>query len=306
MLDSIISKYSIVRGALRSDEIGYIAFVRDDLVPNKVEHTFLLVFHKGKWLWPTNEDRVNWTTTSLAVVEHPKEQALFMGLFGQIFRVGSGDVAPEGALTSLPDGPESFGPMRCIRAINGRAYAVGMGRQAYVRLGLDRWERIDFNVRTGLSENNIFSFETVHGFSEHQIFAAGRRGEIWFYDGASWTQEDSPTNRIITDLWCSGTGLVIACGMAGTILVRDADGWRVIDHGATDEDFWSIAELGERIFLATMRNVYELRKDSLIPVDFGDDAPATCFMLTAASGVLWSVGAKNIFSFDGQTWSRIV
>jgi hypothetical protein len=39
---------------------------------------------------------------------------------------------------------------------------------------------------------------------------------------------------------------------------------------------------------------------------FGPDAPATCFALSVASNTMWSVGAKNIFSFDGALWTRVV
>jgi len=36
-----------------------------------------------------------------------------------------------------------------------------------------------------------------------------------------------------------------------------------------------------------------------------DDKPATCLRLTAADGVMWSIGAKDVLSFDGKTWTRI-
>jgi hypothetical protein len=302
MLKQILNEFSIVRGALRNEEIGYITLVKDDLAQERVEHSLFLVFHKGGWLRLTNDDKVNWSTTSMTVVKEPKEQALFMGLWGDIFRVGSGDVKEESALAGLPDGPKSSGPMRCIRAIEGRAYAVGMGRQVYVRKGMDSWERMDMGVRT---DNDFNSFEALHGLSADSIYAAGRRGEIWHYDGAHWVQEDSPTNRIITDLWCAPSGTVFACGQAGTVLVRSGGVWRFIDHEATEDDFWSVREFNGKVYLATMTGVYELSGNSVVPTDFGAEAPQTCFDLSVAGNVLWSIGAKNLFSFDGTRWTRV-
>jgi hypothetical protein len=303
MIDKLLDDFSIVTGELRNDDLGYITLVKDDLARDHVEHSFFLVFHRGKWLWPTaNADMANWTTTSLTVVKEPLEQALFMGLWGQIQRVGSGDVNEELALASLPEGPKDSGPVRCIRAIAGRAYAVGMGRQVYERKGTDSWERMDMDVRTDLA---VHSFEAIHGLDATSMYAAGRRGEIWHYDGMQWRQEDSPTKRIITDIWCSGSGKVFACGQGGTVLVRSGGVWRLVDHDATEDDFWSVREFRGRVFLATMRDLHELSGDALTPVNFGSDAPATCFALSVAGNTLWSVGAKNIFSFDGTLWTRV-
>jgi hypothetical protein len=303
MINEILNDFSIVTGELRGDDFGYITFVKDDLARDHVEHSFFLVFHKGEWLWPTDGDTTNWTTTSLTVVKEPLEQALFIGLWGQVQRVGSGDVNEEFALANLPDGPKTSGHIRCIRAIAGRAYAAGMRRQVYRREGMDSWERMDMDVRTDLTGHG---FAAIHGLDAASIYAAGLRGEIWYYDGMRWRQEDSPTKRIITDIWCSASGKVFACGLGGTVLVRSDGVWRLVDHDATVDDFWSIREFGGRVFLAAMRDLYELSGDTVVPVNFGHDAPATCFALSVAGNTMWSVGAKNIFSFDGTRWTRVV
>jgi hypothetical protein len=303
MINKILDDFSIVTGELRRDDLGYITFVKDDLAQDHVEHSFFLVFHKREWLWPTDRDTTNWTTTSVTVVKEPLEQALFIGLWGQVQRVGSGDVKEELALADLPEGPKTAGPICCIRAIAGRAYAAGMGRQVYRRNGMDSWQRMDLDVRT---DQAAHSFQAIHGLDATSIYAAGMRGEIWHYDGMRWRQEDSPTKRIITDVWCSGAGKVFACGQGGTVLVRSRGVWRLVDHDATEDDFWSIREFAGRVFLATMRDLYELNGAAVTLTNFGPDAPATCFALSVAGNTMWSVGAKNIFSFDGTRWTRVV
>ena len=306
MFRTIINDHAIVRGVLRTTDLGYIAFGNDALLANHDEHSLFLVYHQGNWIWPTNQDRSDWTTTSATVVTAPKIQALFMGLYGQIFRVGSGDVSEESALQHLQDGPSSFGPMRCICAVEGRAYAVGMGRQAYRRLDQNRWERIDHTCRSSLETNNTYSFESMHGLVESNIFAAGRCGEVWKFDASEWTQEASATLNVLTDIRVLTNGAVLACGLDGTLVERTATGWIVVAHDITVDDFMSICEFKGRVYVSTMNDVYEYNDRSIVPVDFGTDRPQTFFCLSAAGDAMWSVGAKSIYSFDGATWQRIL
>lgn len=308
MLTSLLIGHSIVRGALRSDNLGYIAFAKDELASQGFEHSFFLVFHNGAWLWPTMDDHTQWATSSVTIVKNPREQALYLdlGSRGEIYRVGSGDVLEELALFELPEGPKDFGPMCCIRSIDGDAYAVGMGRQVYRRRDVNRRERMDFGVRTKLEMNNTYSFEAVHGFSHSNIYAAGRRGEIWRFDGRSWAQQTSPTDQIITDICCTSSGTVVACGLGGTLLSSDNGvDWIDSEQETTREDFWSIVDFKGRTFLATTSALYEQIAEALVQVDFGEDFPATCLSLSTSENVLWSIGPKDIFSFDGSRWSRV-
>ena len=40
--------------------------------------------------------------------------------------------------------------------------------------------------------------------------------------------------------------------------------------------------------------------------DFGNDLPGSCYHLSTAKGVMWSIGAKDVLSFDGKTRTRVV
>ncbi|MFH4032213.1 hypothetical protein WAI50_20455, partial [Acinetobacter baumannii] len=59
------------------------------------------------------------------------------------------------------------------------------------------------------------------------------------------------------------------------------------------------------LYVSSATAVYTLVGGHLKEVDFGDEQPQRCFHLSAADGVLWSIAAKDIFSFDGQQWTRI-
>ena len=79
------------------------------------------------------------------------------------------------------------------------------------------------------------------------------------------------------------------------------DEWEIVDVKTFAHDLWDIHWFG-KVYLATMTDVYTYTAAGLEPVDFGPDPPASCYRLTSAQGVLWSVGSSDIVSFDGTQW----
>jgi hypothetical protein len=68
-----------------------------------------------------------------------------------------------------------------------------------------------------------------------------------------------------------------------------------------------VVVIGASCHVATTSALYRLQCDALQPVDFGGgDAPQSFYHLTAADGVMWSIGERHVFSFDGRRWTRIV
>jgi hypothetical protein len=302
---NLLDQLSIVTGVLRYDDLAYLALVDDASAPDGMEHTIFLEWDAGTLRRP-DLDVMAWAAAGGTCVSVPSSQGLFVGLSGQVYCIGGGDIHTEQILAGRPDGPETFGPLRAVKAVGGTAYAVGMGRQVYRRTGCDAWERIDLDVRTSLADNHLHSFETIDGFSPADLFAAGRRGEIWHYTRGGWVQEPSPMTTTITALLCASDGAVYACGLDATVARRTASGWEQIEHNATSGDLWSLAELKGRIFCSGFHGVFEVVDGGLRPVDFGADPPQTTFCLTTADQVLWSIGAKDVVAFDGSMFSRVL
>ena len=201
--------------------------------------------------------------------------------------------------------PKKRGPLREIRGIaKGRAYAVGTCRQAYVRDGEDQWRCIDQSAQGGDTPITDTSFESIDGFSEQEIYTVGWEGEIWKYDGSVFTQQNSPTNLALHKVRCAPDGFAYACGQLGTLLRGRDDQWEVIEHGSTREDLWGMEVFDGQLYVSSNHLVYRLEDGKLTPVDFGDDAPRTCYHLSAADGIMWSIGAKDVMEFDGSNWTR--
>lgn len=295
---------SFVTGAVRRKDIAYLALVADELVPQKVDHTYPLAWNDPKW-FGSDIGMQEWTTAGVAVTRQPLEQGVFLGMGGEIFCMGSGKSNHEKIRAGEPDSPEQRGLMRGIRGIGKTVFAVGMSRQVYRRDGVNVWTCIDQSARPKAGDQTVYSFESIDGFAEEDLYAVGRRGEIWHYDGKTWHPIDSPTNLILTNVCCADDGMVYICGRLGMLLKGRANRWEVIDHQATQDDFWGIAWLGDHLYVSSMRGVYCLKDQTLTPMDFGEDVPQTYYHLSSRDGVMYSIGAKDLMSFDGKKWTRI-
>lgn len=298
-------QFSYVTGVPRDAAVGAVALVSDELAAGQIEHTVPMIWSGGRWLRASAE-RLDFTTVSMAVVPTPLRQAVYLGLHGNVFFIGAGDEHEE--VIDTPDGaPERLGMMRGLRTIAGQLYAVGMRRQVYRRDNINLWTDLGTSARPRPEDDTVRSFEAIDGFEPSEIYAVGREGEIWQFDGRIWHQAASPTNVVLTGVCCGGDGVAYACGRLGILLRGRGDRWEIVQHEVTSQDFWGIAWLDGRLYLATSYQIFHFENDILTPVAFGTDTPRSCFHVQASAegNVLWSIGAKDVMAFDGASWTRI-
>ncbi len=198
-----------------------------------------------------------------------------------------------------PRNPRAGG-IRSVSEIAGKAYAVGLRGMVYRLDGVRRWTRLD----DGLPDT--FDIQAIHGFDVSEIYAVGRDGGLWQYDGKRWVQRKLPTKMNLTSAKCAGDGSVYVTGHGGLLLRGRGDAWAAIRQEQTSDDLLDVEWFEGSAYVSTMRNVYRVDGDELAPVNFGDDAPRTCHQLSAAKGVMWSNGEFDIMSYDGSTWARVV
>lgn len=295
------SGLSITTGAVRYSNLCYLIATHDDAISEGYIDSILYTFYQGVWY----AGAVKWLACSGTVCHVPAERSLTLGTDGSVEASGGGVVKEEAPIATCGVDPKKRGPLREIRGIaKGRAYAVGTCRQAYVRDGEDQWRCIDQSAQVGDTPITDTSFESIDGFSEQEIYTVGWEGEIWKYDGSVFTQQNSPTNLALYKVRCAPDGFAYACGQLGTLLRGRNDQWEVIDHESTREDLWGMEYFDGHLYVSSTHFVYRLEDDKLIPVDFGDDAPSTCYHLSAADGIMWSVGPKDVMEFDGTNWKR--
>ncbi|WP_228378024.1 beta propeller repeat protein [Chryseobacterium luteum] len=300
--DPRLSGLSISTGVVRHPDLCYWIATHDEARSEGYTSSILYTLYRGTLY----AGLVPWLACSGTVCHVPVERYVMLGTDGSVEVSGGGTKIDE-IIASCGVDPRKRGPLREIRGIaKGRAYAVGTCRQAYVRDGEDQWRCIDESAQVGDTPITDTSFESIDGFSEQEIYTVGWEGEIWKYDGSVFSQQNSPTDLALYKVRCAPDGFVYACGQLGTLLRGRDDQWEVIEHDSTEEDLWGMEVFDGHLYVSSISFVYRLEDGKLNPVDFGDDIPRTCYHLSAADGIMWSIGSKDIMEFDGSDWKRVL
>lgn len=293
-------RFNFLTGVARNSNIAYFLAVSNNLTKDEDELANSHVFEWNNKKWKGHLE-LNWEATSICVCHIPREQMVVLGREGQVVIAGQGEIYTEDIFSNTES--EELSSFREVREIVDKAYAVGMDYSVYRRDGRNQW--IHINNGLSLETSKVVGFESVHGFSESDIYAVGWNGEIWHYNGILWSQVNSPTNLILTKVLCAGDGYVYACGQAGILLRGKKNRWEIIEQDETDEDFWDIEWFNGKLYISTIQFLYTLKDDLLVLEDFNGEIPETCYHLSSADGVMWSIGAKDIVVFDGNEWTPL-
>jgi hypothetical protein len=293
----------LIRTAIvRNPTTGYI-YACDVDTEDENPHTLILTWEDGTIL--TGD--CNYNAHSACVVNKPKFTLVHIseqGYYGAHTATehGTGDILDDSH--PLPTKPRQGG-FRSVAEIDGKAYTVGLRGMVYRLDKLlkekGKWTRID----EGLP--NTFNIQAIHGFNASDIYAVGRNGEVWHFNGRSWNKLELPTNINLYSVKCvKENEQVYVAGNDGILIRGRDDAWKVVEHGATKDNISDIEWFQEKLYISTRHNLYQLEGDNLVPVDFGKDRPKTFYQLSKAEGVMWANGEYDIMSFDGKKWTRIV
>ncbi len=300
MSGHMTDKFTYLGGAVKFKDLFMFSLKADALDYESNPRTYFSANDQGGWCGFGKEP---WPMVSMCYCTIPKNQFAVLGPHGHVMILGSKDNHPE-VVGEGDGGVSARGPLTRVRTIAGKAYAVGMDRQVYRRDDANRWTCIDQSARPGPKE--VKGFESIDGFRADDIYAVGYDGDIFHWNGKAWRQIDSPTNLILTDVCCAADGQVYIVGQMGTIIRGRGDRWEVLDHGGGKAHLWNCAVFQGRLYTTTNSKLLHLGADGkLVPVDFGDDLPGTVYHLATGDGILLSIGAKDVMSFDGTTWTRI-
>ncbi len=297
---SDIDDGSFVTGVPMSVDTGWIVMAMDNLAKQEIEHSAILKYNYGAI------EKVclkMFRTKYVAWLANLKE-AVFVGDNGECAAVGSGGVVRDEYVTSSSISPRNTGHIRSATTIGDDVIVVGMQRQVYRRVGAASWVDMMQGIPS-IDPGCVTGFECVLAISPDEIYAAGWHGEIWTFDGTRWNQIDSPTNRIITSLCLNGEGDIIGCGRNGMFIKGRRDTWHEIDDLVCPDDLWSVEYYSGSAYASGLRIMYVLSDDGIEVVDF-DSLQASSFgLLVSGGGVLWSMGEKDLISFDGSNWVRL-
>ena len=298
--------YTITTGAVLNDDYLIIILSNDARLEKDSEDNHSFVGIKKQNTWRIAES--GYPISSQATITVPEPAIISISAVGIVRKStpkGGNDEENVGVFSG--NRIQGRTRLREVRAISGLAYTVGSRRSVYKRDTVDKWSCIDKDCYA--PENFQVGFDSIHGFSPTEIYAAGENGEIWQYNGESWKQRETGTNAWLNKIVCAENGFVYAVGEKGTILKGRNDKWALIEEVSSGHEFWSIESYKGRLFLtADTISLYELLPNGELKlVNFGDcPPPTTAYHLTTGGGCLYCFGFKDIRKFDGFVWTEVL
>ena len=282
-----LSKDSLFsRGAAREKNLAYFALLDRKLARKDVPHTRFVSLYQGT---VTALDDVNWRTAGMCIVKKPVLKVIAVGAGGQVFAYVGGNAMAESIAPTPTD-------LRGCTVVGGYAYACGANREVFRRYGEGKW--LAMHAPSG------GSFEAMAGYHDREIYAVGADGEIWQLENTDWLQRASPVKVALTGVCCADDDRVYAVGQRGTLVVGRDDAWKKLPQPKLTDDLWDVCWFGGKLYAASTSTLYVLKGSVLAPVDFGSAAPKSCYRLTHADGVLWSIGQDSVAFYDGVKWTR--
>lgn len=298
-----IGDLRVTTGLARTAQEAYLGLVFPDLVEQQAPHTMLLGLTPHELVGV----RLHWSMCAITPGTEDGERFVAVGQYGNVLVGNLSATQEENGLLTGRSTPLQRGPLVAARTIGRHVYAVGTTRQCYRRDGRDTWTCIDASAQSHGKDITDYSFQAIDGYGEDEIYTAGWEGEIWLWNGKHWALCDSPTNLGLHAVACGGDAKVYAAGQVGTLLRGRGDDWEVVEHGATEEDFWDLAWFQGRLYLSTTRFVYVLDDHGRLQrISFGEEVSLTAYHLRVIEGTLWSIGPDDVLIFDGQVWTRII
>lgn len=292
---------SYVWGTPLSSSEGVLVLSFDEMARRLLPHSVFIKWQAGVF---SDGGRTAWLTAGIATIAEAGDLVtVVVSNFGKTLEISQSGRLP-GDIGGV-DGVEKRGPLRRVRTIGKHVYVVGGNRQVYRRTAPGLWIPMDQGTRPDANESRIVGFESVDGLSEQEIYAVGWDGEIWVFNGQGWSQNVSPTNLLLTEICSAGDGKVYIGGREGLLFCGRNETWEVVDASEMVDDIWSMAWFKETLYISGMRGLYTIVDNTVVPVDIDVDGVSSFFWLAKTDDVLWSVGARDVISFDGKVWSRV-
>lgn len=279
-----------IRGVARHCNLVFILSKGKALLKRDIAHTSVIGIHDGKW---GDAVKTVWDSTAITVVQKPSVGLIFVGEDGDVC-IYVGDKSSKEKIKPAPK------LIRNAKEVDGFAVVCGMLRQVFQRVGERKWK--DISAPFPKADEKV-GFEAIDGYSLSELYAVGWNGEIWEYDGSNWTNRNSSTNMILTSVCCARDDLVYVGGQQGVFIKGRKDAWEIIEwEDGFNFDIWDLCWFNDKLYVATMSNLYTLEGNQLVDVDFGEIEVSTFYSLTEAEGIMWSIGSEDVLSFDGKVW----
>jgi hypothetical protein len=235
-----------------------------------------------------------------AAAYRPDERWVFLMDDGAIFSIGGGSAGPEKPVTK-----EKNAFFRNIRAINNEyTHAVGTSRRVFRREAKDKWIKLDHGLPPDAHGGDL-GFDDIDGFSDTEIYACGGKGDLWTFDGGTWSRIDLPTNAALERICCGGDGLVYILTDQKSFLVGRAQSWTILEQDVTQKVLEEMVWYNDRIYVSSGDALFQIANGVFEPCPV-PPPQRSCVHLASGDGILVVAGGNEACMFDGTGWTTIL
>jgi hypothetical protein len=295
----------------------------DDTRPSEDRSSTFLMFNPEKYKHKDSFGFIRWDEgidNLFVTIGNNTESPIYCDT---IYNTFEPNVDPKTFHPVLPrDGQDDYTRLsQNIKYIDGEAYITGHLRKVFKRTGIFEWiditdpkehpnlfeELAALKARQGHYGGCRAGFSAIDGFSNADIYAAGRDGDAWHYDGKVWRSLDLPGNFDIKTITCGSDGNVYFAGYTGGIIKGTIDHWTNIDERGgkvINETAWFQGKL----YLSDERNLFTLEEDKLVPYEYPGNGPQqySFYGVASSQDALVAYGPHQALVFDGQGWEEII
>ncbi|WP_294221667.1 hypothetical protein [uncultured Shimia sp.] len=290
------NKMSLTRAAVQSDDMACMALVMDAFAyqfedPHAAIYTLTPALGTELSFVDFEVSDLTWARDGRRVVA--------IGHYGEAVVFEDGTAGP---LETI-NGTEN--PVRGVAEVDNDVVACGGNLAAYRRNEDGTWTEFGPGpeLQVEFPQNHL---EAIDGFAKDEIYAAGRDGVIWWFDGTVWSPVQCATNLAFTCVHCAEDGYVYAGGMTGIVAKGRRDEFLVSAPPAPLQDIWGILEFQGVIYCAMMRALMTWNdEDGLAPALEAMTLASSFYNLGRGPQKMWSLGDKDVLTFDGASWTRI-
>lgn len=304
-----IKGWSITDCAVRSRSLLYIC-LRQDVptqqasrgwdhdIPTKL---FVLNLDKpGTTFGARTLDGYNKPRVGIALQPLPQGLLVARNNDGQVSVLGGGAKFPDEFID-----PGNVPMTHRVKTIDGSAYSVGGGRSIYKRIDVGKWVKLDQGFPK-IDASSAQGFNDMDAFSQNDMYAVGGHGDVWHFDGESWTQMDFPSDMQLGTVTCAGDSEVYISGEGGSLWVGRQSTWKRIYRGSSSILWNDVAWFDGKLWLASDYQFRIWDGNELIAVTHGGEQIGAGGHMDVRDGMLAIASLTQVWTFDGQHWRTIV
>ena len=243
---------------------------------------------------------------SIAVTKNPKEQMVGVELDGVVFVYGGGENEVEEPVGDFVNGGILRGGVSRCRSIDGSSYIAGGGRTVAVRSGKNIWTGLmDGLPFTYNSDWKSAGFNDIDGFSASDIYAVGRMGDVWHFDGKIWEQIHFPSDIHLYTVCCAGDGAVYISGYQGNTFKGRGNKWKQIHKGAMTLSFRDMIWHEDQIWCTSDYGLWQISDEKLVVAEVDSEIAVCSGHLSTCGDVMLLGGHSGAAYKESGVWHKI-